>query len=600
MEYYPSRPSNVTTEMETEAHTAGRRAHGERLGDLLVAAGVITKEQLHEALAVQRARRRRLGRVLVEMGMATEEQIVSALAVQLGVERVHLSDHAPDPEVSRLIPHAVAKRHMILPLRRHAGRLRVAMSNPLDVVGIDYVRARAGCPVDTLIATETEVSRAIEASYGEMTSGWSFTENIERAVQEYEGKIGVPEDDEETSIEGAASEAPIIDMVNAIMIQAVRARATDIHVEPGRADVRIRYRIDGLLRTAKTLPRSVLAAMISRIKIMADMDITEKRVPQDGRIGLLVAGSELNIRVSSMPSQWGEGGVLRILPKSGRAPKLSELGFGPELQSRLELLLTHPYGIILATGPTGSGKTTTLYAALSYLCDETRKIITVEDPIEYELEGISQTQVNSRIGVTFASQLRSILRQDPDVIFVGEIRDSETAEMALRASLTGHLVLTTLHTNDAPRAITRLIDIGTLPFMVGATVLGVISQRLVRRVCRDCKQPYQPDPELLQQVGIEEKPGEVFVRGSGCEKCDNSGFLGRMAVCELLEMTDELRVMLGTSTTSTDWAAAAPRFTIRTMRDDAIDKVFAGQTTVEELVRAGIVMRAWSESAQPD
>ena len=590
----------MTTEMETEAHTAGRRAHGERLGDLLVAAGVITKEQLHEALAVQRARRRRLGRVLVEMGMATEEQIVSALAVQLGVERVHLSDHAPDPEVSRLIPHAVAKRHMILPLRRHAGRLRVAMSNPLDVVGIDYVRARAGCPVDTLIATETEVSRAIEASYGEMTSGWSFTENIERAVQEYEGKIGVPEDDEETSIEGAASEAPIIDMVNAIMIQAVRARATDIHVEPGRADVRIRYRIDGLLRTAKTLPRSVLAAMISRIKIMADMDITEKRVPQDGRIGLLVAGSELNIRVSSMPSQWGEGGVLRILPKSGRAPKLSELGFGPELQSRLELLLTHPYGIILATGPTGSGKTTTLYAALSYLCDETRKIITVEDPIEYELEGISQTQVNSRIGVTFASQLRSILRQDPDVIFVGEIRDSETAEMALRASLTGHLVLTTLHTNDAPRAITRLIDIGTLPFMVGATVLGVISQRLVRRVCRDCKQPYQPDPELLQQVGIEEKPGEVFVRGSGCEKCDNSGFLGRMAVCELLEMTDELRVMLGTSTTSTDWAAAAPRFTIRTMRDDAIDKVFAGQTTVEELVRAGIVMRAWSESAQPD
>jgi type IV pilus assembly protein PilB len=588
----------MTTEMETEAHTAGRRAHGERLGDLLVAAGVITKEQLHEALAVQRTRRRRLGRVLVEMGMATEEQIVSALAVQLGVERVHLSDHAPDPEVSRLIPHAVAKRHMILPLRRHAGRLRVAMSNPLDVVGIDYVRARAGCPVDTLIATETEVSRAIEASYGELRSGWSFTENIERAVQEYEGKIGVPEDDEEASIEGAASEAPIIDMVNAIMIQAVRARATDIHVEPGRADVRIRYRIDGLLRTAKTLPRSVLAAMISRIKIMADMDITEKRVPQDGRIGLLVAGSELNIRVSSMPSQWGEGGVLRILPKSGRAPKLSELGFGPELQSRLELLLTHPYGIILATGPTGSGKTTTLYAALSYLCDETRKIITVEDPIEYELEGISQTQVNSRIGVTFASQLRSILRQDPDVIFVGEIRDSETAEMALRASLTGHLVLTTLHTNDAPRAITRLIDIGTLPFMVGATVLGVISQRLVRRVCRDCRQPYLPDPELLQQVGIEEKPGEVFVRGSGCEKCDNSGFLGRMAVCELLEMTDELRVMLGTSTTSTDWAAAAPRFTIRTMRDDAIDKVFAGQTTVEELVRAGIVIRGWSEPAQ--
>jgi type IV pilus assembly protein PilB len=572
------------------------RLRGQKLGDLMVAAGVITQEQLQEALAVQRVRRRRLGKVLIELGMATEEQIVSGLAAQLTVERVHLSDRAPDPEVLSLVSETVAKRHLILPLSMHAGRLRLAMSNPLDIVAIDYVQARTGRPVEPLIATETEIVRAIEASYSRASVGWSFSENIERAVQEYEGRISPWVDAGQAAVEAEASEAPIIDMVNAIMIQAVRARATDVHIEPGRGDVRVRYRVDGLLRTAKTLPRSVLAAMISRIKIMADMDITEKRVPQDGRIGLLVTGAELNIRVSSMPSQYGEGAVMRILPKGGRAPKLSELGFSPALQARLEMLLSHPYGIILATGPTGSGKTTTLYAALSYLCDETRKIITVEDPIEYELEGISQTQVNPRIGVNFASQLRSILRQDPDVIFVGEIRDAETAEMALRASLTGHLVLSTLHTNDSPRAITRLIDIGTLPFMVGATILGVVAQRLVRRVCDHCKQSYDPDPALLQEVGIQRKEGDAFLRGAGCEKCEGSGFMGRMAVCELLEMTDELRVILGSSTTSTEWAAAAPRFTIRSLRDDGTDKVAAGLTTVEELVRAGIVMRAWASN----
>jgi len=574
-----------------------RRDSRQRLGSVLVAAGVITEEQLEAALAAQRTRRRRLGRVLVELGMATEDQIVAALASQLNVPRVHLADLAPDPQVLAIVPEAQARRHLLLPLRKDAGRLLVAMNNPVDIIAIDYVQARAGCPVEACIATETEILRAIEAAYVEGYVEWSFSDQIEQALKDYRGPTAFEGAADVAILEAASREGPIVEVVNAMVIEAVRARATDIHIEPGRQDVRIRYRVDGLLRTVKKLPRVVIAATISRVKIMADMDITEKRVPQDGRIVLMVKGQEMNIRVSTMPTQYGEGAVLRILPRSGKAPKLAELGFSPEVQARLEVLLSHPYGILLATGPTGSGKTTTLYAALSYLSSESGKVITVEDPIEYELDGISQTQVNPRIGVTFASQLRTILRQDPDIIFVGEMRDSETAEMALRAALTGHLVLSTLHTNDAPRAITRLIDMGIPPFMVGATVLGVTAQRLVRKVCQGCKQTYTPDAALLDEVGIGRRAGDRFFRGAGCEKCEKTGYLGRIAVCELMEMTDELRVMLGASHDSTQWVEAAPRFMVKGLRQDGIEKVLTGVTTVEELVRAGIVKRAWAEGS---
>ncbi|HHW42822.1 MAG TPA: type II/IV secretion system protein [Desulfotomaculum sp.] len=547
------------------------------LGDLLVETGVITRDQLKQALAEQRRSSERLGRVLVRMGFATERDITSALEDQLGIARVS-GGLVADPQLLSLVPEQLARRYKVIPLAREGRRLRVAMADPTNLMALDDLRLVTGLEIDPLLAGEREIEAALQRYYG--------LPELEKAFQEFQ----VIEEEAlqlEEPAEMAAEEAPVVRLVNNIIVQAIEEQASDIHIEPGPENVRVRYRVDGMLREAMQLPRRSRASLAARLKILAQLNIAEKRLPQDGRIQIRYRQREIDLRVSTMPTVFGEKIVIRLLDRSRKITGIQDLGFTGENLERFQQLLRGTHGIVLVTGPTGSGKTTTLYAALEQLNVPEKNLITIEDPVEYILPGITQCQVATKSHFTFATALRSMLRQDPDVIMVGEIRDGETAEIAVRAATTGHLVLSTLHTNDAAGAVIRLIDMGVEPFLVASSLLGVVAQRLVRLVCRQCRQAYEPAPDDMERLFLGVPPDRplTLYRGRGCGYCGQTGYRGRVAIAEVLVMNSALRQMIAARATADELLKAAVAGGMTTLREDGVDKVLSGLTTVREVMR---------------
>jgi type IV pilus assembly protein PilB len=546
-----------------------------RLGDLLIEAGLITEEQLQMALKDKNPKQK-LGDVLIQKGFITEQQLIEVLEFQLGIPHITLYRYPFDPSLFSLVPKEMAKRRLIIPLKKEGEKLLVAMADPMDFFTIDDLRLSTGFHIETAIATKDDILRAINKYY-DMDEGFEdLLLDREPSVQSSEEEKIVDKD------------SPIVKLVNQIISNAATAKASDIHIDPHDTKIVIRNRIDGVLRTERSLPKHMQSVLTARIKIMANMDITEHRIPQDGRIKMNLDFHPIDIRVSTLPTIYGEKIVLRLLDLGSALNDLNSLGFNKVNLNRFIRLIEKPTGIILITGPTGSGKSSTLYAALNRLNSEEVNIITVEDPVEYQLEGINQIQVNSNVGLTFAAGLRSILRQDPNIIMVGEIRDTETAEVAIRASLTGHLVLSTLHTNDSLGSITRLIDMGVEPFMVASSISGIVAQRLVRRVCRDCAEVQQPTKREIEIFARRGLKIDQVTRGKGCASCNMTGYKGRIGIHEVLVMDDRMRrVIMNGEPFSRLRELALENKTIFLI-DDGLLKVKQGITTTEEVLRVAI------------
>ena len=547
-----------------------------RLGEILRDEGLISEQQLQAALEKQKTEKGlRIGEVLVAMGAATAEDVAQAIWQQRQIPYVDLDNYALDPKVIELVPEKMARAYLALPIFKIGNALTVAMADPLNVIAVDDLRSKTGCEIETVISTEEKIVRCLE-NYYRMDE--SITQLISDASQD---------DSEGGADAAAATEAPMIKLANLIIQQAVRDGASDVHIEPGEDDVKVRYRIDGVLQEIKTVPKTLQEAIASRFKVWAEIDIAKKRSAQDGRFFAGADGKQIEVRLSTFPTIYGENLVMRILDPTATILELKTLGLPPIIFDSYIKLVKATQGMVLVTGPTGSGKTTTLYATLDTVRDPALNIITIEDPVEYRLEGIRQTQVNPQAGVTFAAGLRAIVRQDPDVIMVGEIRDLETAQMAVRASLTGHVVFSTLHTNDAPGSITRLLDIGVEPFLISSGVTGVLAQRLARTVCRSCKEPYVPSEEVLEQFGIAERAkGRKFFRGRGCQGCRFSGYRGRIGVYELLLVTDAIRDLINQRRSDTEIRKAAIKTgDLRTLYRDGLEKAAKGITTIEEISR---------------
>jgi type IV pilus assembly protein PilB len=555
-----------------------------RLGELLIDAGLLSEEQLTEALAYQKNTGERLGKVLIEREYLAEEQLVEALEYQLGIPRVELSRTLIGPDVVNLVPAQLARRYSVMPISRKDGRLRLAVADPFNIVAIDDVRDATGLEAELALTTEKDIKEAIDRCYGVRGAVEAVIQNIEESEDE-------GEDESADRLRRAGDEAPIVRLVNLIISQGVRERASDIHIEPSEKDVRVRYRVDGFLREVMRSPKRTQMALVSRIKVLAKMDIAERRVPQDGQIKINVDNAEVELRISTMPTQFGEKVVLRVLNKGAFLLQMDQLGFSPENYERFTTAMKRPHGILLVTGPTGSGKTTTLYAALGMLNQPDRNLVTVEDPIEFSLPGINQTQVNVKAGLTFATSLRSIVRQDPDVIMVGEIRDGETAQIAVQSALTGHLVLSTLHTNDAAGTLARLVDMGVEPFLVSSSVICIMAQRLVRLVCPNCRAEYQlPAKEIAAGHLAELFAGRedeliTLYRGKGCPRCDHSGYYGRLAIQEVMPMSLELRRLVMQNQSADVLRAQAIREGMVTLKRDGVNKALSGLTTIEEVLR---------------
>ncbi|MBW3621199.1 MAG: Flp pilus assembly complex ATPase component TadA [Actinobacteria bacterium] len=560
------------------------RERRRRLGEILVASGTLTESQLEDALAAQNhdGERQRLGATVTRLGFATEDAIAEAVATQLGLETVDLSRVGPEPDALSRVPRQLAERHHVLPLKVEPGQnLLVAMSDPTNVFAMDDIKFSSGLRgVRAVVATETSITEALRRTYGTDTGALDIVEGMA------DGDVQTVEEEDDLATV-AGDDQPIIRLANAILADAVRTRASDIHVEPERDRVRIRYRIDGMLRETMRVPKHIGPALLSRLKIMSSLDIAERRRPQDGRSMIRVEGQEVDLRVSTMPTMFGETMVMRLLRKGAERLDIDDLGISPDARAMFESALDRPQGLIVITGPTGSGKTTTLYAGLSIIADPVRNVITLEDPIEYQLEGVNQTQVNPKIDLTFARGLRTVLRQDPDVVMVGEIRDRETAELAMEASFTGHLVLSTLHTNDAPATIVRLVDLGVERFLIASSMILVAAQRLCRNVCPHCVGEAEPDERVLRRLGLqlEDIAGAELVRGTGCQRCEQTGFLGRTALLEVLPITPEMRELIIEGGSETDIGRLARQQGMRTLREDGIAKALAGITTLEEVLR---------------
>ncbi|MBM4762448.1 ATPase, T2SS/T4P/T4SS family [Bacillus sp. B15-48] len=543
-----------------------------RLGDLLIQASLITEEQLKETLKEKLASQK-LGEALLQRGYITEQQLIEVLEDQLGIPHLSLYGYPFETNLFSLISKETAVRNLLIPLRKEGDRLLVAMADPMDFFAIDDLRLSTGFQIDTVIATKDDIIRAINKYYDVVDDLYDLDVVSGDANQE------------ETITD---EDSPVVKLVNQLLLSAVTQRASDIHIDPQETKVIIRYRIDGLLRVERTLPKHMQSVLTARIKIMSNLDITEHRIPQDGRIKINIEYYPIDLRVSTLPTVYGEKIVLRILDLSNALLDLEKLSFNKLNLTRFKSLIEKPNGIVLITGPTGSGKSSTLYAALNKLNDEAVNIITVEDPVEYQLEGISQIQVNPNVGMTFATGLRAILRQDPDIVMVGEIRDRETAETAIRASLTGHLVLSTLHTNDAISSINRLIDMGVEPFLVATALSGLVAQRLVRRVCRDCAVAYQPSQRELDIFAKRGIKVERIMRGKGCSSCNMSGYKGRIAIQEVVLLNDEIRQqILNGAHMSTIRQAVIQNKTIFLI-DDGLLKVKQGYTTTEEVLRVAL------------
>jgi len=546
-----------------------------RLGELLLEAGKIKPEDLSKALSEQRKYGEKLGRVLVKMGLLTEREIIETLSTQLRVPIVNLDKLDIDPEVIKIVPPEIATAYMIIPIGRNLNVLKIATSDPLDITGIDEVSRVTKAELQIFLATESEIKRALQKYYGAKTL-------VEETLEEIKEKEVAQEEEEvreELAVE-QADEEPVIKFVNTLISQAINDGASDVHIEGYEKYMRIRMRIDGKLMDIPSPPKKMFLPIVSRIKIMANMDIAKTRVPQDGRFDVKENGKEVSVRVSTYPSIFGEKVVLRLLDKTVSLYALDRIGLLEDDERRIRRILKKPYGFILSTGPTGSGKTTTLYAMLNYLNSPERNIVTIEDPIEYTIENITQAQINVKAGFTFDQGLRAILRQDPDVIMVGEIRDRETAEVAVHAALTGHIVLSTFHTNDAPSALTRLIEMGVEPFLVASSVTCIIAQRLVRRLCGECKEEYTLPRELAQEHGLKE--GLRIFRPKGCPTCKETGYKGRIGIFEILIMDDEIREMVMRKSPSDLIRKVAKEKGMAEMKEDALRKVSLGITSLEE------------------
>ncbi|HZA60049.1 MAG TPA: ATPase, T2SS/T4P/T4SS family [Actinomycetota bacterium] len=558
------------------ARGAVKRTKG--LGDVLVDEGLITAEQLETAIAEQQRLGRSMGRVLIDLGLVREPELVSALARKIGLGFVDLTEHAVDASAASLIPEQVARRYRALPIGFEDGKLVVAMSDPANVFALDDIRTITGMPVKPVVCTAADVEQGIR----------KYCSSLDQSVEDIASEASDKATDVTTTaaVETAVEEAPIVRLVNLLITQAVADRASDIHIEPNEHDIRIRYRIDGVLHEVMRSPKNIQNSVVARVKVMADINIAERRVPQDGRVGLVVGGRSVDLRVATLPTVYGEKVVIRILDKTSVLMELEDLGFLDDAYRRFEQSFRKPYGALLATGPTGSGKSTTLYATLNILNNIDKNIITVEDPVEYRMNGVNQIQTNNKAGLTFASALRSILRADPDIVLIGEIRDRETALIAVEASLTGHLVLSTLHTNDAPSGITRLVEMGVEPYLVASALDCLVAQRLARKLCERCRETYQPSEKELAGAGFPEGTRDIeLYRPKGCSACGKTGYRGRIGLYEVMPVTEEIEGLTVERRSSEDIRRMAVEQGMMTLRDDGLEKAKLGQTSLEEMFR---------------
>ncbi|MFJ7679123.1 GspE/PulE family protein [Peribacillus sp. NPDC097198] len=545
-----------------------------RLGDLLVEAGLITEDQLQIALE-EKSKSQKLGDVLLQKGYITEQQLIEVLEFQLGIPHVSLYRYPFDSNIFSLISEDMAKRNLMIPLKKEGEKLYVAMADPMDFYAIDDLRLSTGFQIESAIATKDDILRAIAKHYTDEDGLEELMVTLNRDVNNQEETVN--------------QDSPVVRLVNQLLSNAVTHKASDIHIDPQEKKLVVRYRVDGVLRLEKVLPKNMQNVLIARIKIMAKLDITEHRVPQDGRIKVNLGHHPVDLRVSTLPTIFGEKIVLRILDLGNKLNDLKQLGFNKLNLQRFESMIAQPNGIVLITGPTGSGKSSTLYAALNQLNTEEVNIITIEDPVEFQLEGVNQIQVNTNVGMTFATGLRSILRQDPNIIMVGEIRDKDTVEVAIRASLTGHLVLSTIHTNDSLGTITRLIDMGVEPFLVASSLSGIMAQRLVRKVCRDCVEKQEPSK---REIDIFAKRGmkiESINRGRGCTSCNMTGYKGRIALQEILVINDEMRKLIMNGEPLNKLREVAMKYKTIFLMDDGLLKVKQGLTTTEEILRVAVL-----------
>lgn len=545
-----------------------------KLGEILVEKGVITGEQVREAIERQRKTDEFLGQSMVRLGFIREETLVEELSSHLRIPKVDLSNYLIDSKVVHLVNEDICREYCLIPLFKIDNTLTVAMADPMNLEIIDRMQSETGCIVEPVISTETNIGEAIDHYYRVTDTIRDIVQSV--SIEKEPSLIGGPE------IE-VIEKPPVVKAVDLIISQAIADRASDIHIEPDENILRVRYRIDGILHENLQLPLHLHPVIVSRIKILSGMNIAEKRVPQDGHIEFKAEGKEMNMRVSTFPTIRGEKVVLRLLYRGGIRYGLTELGFPPDMLGKFESLISRPHGIILVTGPTGSGKTTTLYAALDKISTMEINITTIEDPVEYEMGSLNQSQINPRAGWTFEAGLRNILRQDPDVIMVGEIRDLDTAKMAIQSALTGHLVFSTLHTNDAPGTVTRLIDMGIEPFLVSSSVIGALAQRLVRLICHRCKESYKPKVEFLETLGLD--TGTKFFRGKGCRNCSDTGYRGRTGIFELMIPGEELRSLVVDKSPPHVIRQAVRRGGMVTLREAGLSLVRDGKTTVEELLR---------------
>jgi len=568
-----------------------------KLGEILVANSLITAKQLEEALEYQKKTGLKLGQILLEKKYITEKQLLEFLSKQFSIRFVEISNIEISPDIIKIVPEAIARRYTLIPIGKNDNIISVAMVDPLNIVVLDELKLMTGYNIEPVFALEDDILSAIDKYYGTTSSQQALDEIIKKNSSDEEASdISVVEkknDEEIVSLENQSESGPIIKMVNIIISSAIKSRASDIHVEPSYKDTKVRFRIDGVLHIQQTIPKKFHNAIVSRIKIMSNLDISERRIPQDGRIKIKLSEKEIDLRVSILPTIFGEKIVMRILDSSGLKLKLEELGFEPENLAIFSKCIKAPHGINLITGPTGSGKSTTLYSALSTLNSPDVNISTIEDPVEYNLDGINQVNVNPDVGLTFASGLRAFLRQDPDIIMVGEIRDFETMSIAINAAMTGHLVFSTLHTNDAAGAITRIGMMGIEPFLTSSTLLMVVAQRLVRTICKYCKEAYEVDPNLIIKLGASQtliepniKNGKLVIyKGRGCDKCFGTGYKGRIGIHEILEVTDPIRELIVDKAPSTKIKEVARKNGMITLRESALRKLMNGITTVEEVIR---------------
>jgi len=563
-----------------------------RLGDLLVREGLIDNEQLARALQEQKGSNDKLGSILVKLSFVTEENLIAFLSRQYGIQSITLSQLDIDPDILKLVPEQIARKYEVLPVKLQGNTLTLAMGDPTNVFALDDVGFMTNLQVIPAVASQAAIRQAIDRSYDSKGGG------IADIVSEMEGAaadVELVEGDEEAAaskvdvfeLKESADEAPVVRLINMILVDAIRRGASDIHLEPYEKVFRVRFRVDGVLHEIMTPPKRLEAALTSRVKIMASLDIAERRLPQDGRIKLRFNQREIDFRVSTLPTIYGEKTVMRILDKDSLQLDLTMLGFDSWSLEQFTKAIHNPYGMILITGPTGSGKTTTLYSAIHTINSPDINIMTAEDPVEYNLRGVNQVQINEEIGRTFASALRAFLRQDPDVILVGETRDLETAQIGIRAALTGHLVLTTLHTNDCPSTVARLLDMGIPPFLVSSSLTLILAQRLGRKVCKDCKQPYDADEETLVPYGhVPQGLGKIsFYKGKGCATCNFTGMKGRIAIYEVMPVNQDIRDLIIRNAPAVEIGEAAQRQGMKTLRQNALQKVIEGGMTIEEVLR---------------